>query len=337
MSNQKFNSVDALVDFSSYTKTDQATHFANELKDIVFVTNKNSYYVYDEQKKLFIEQNEGQYYTYFCDYINSFLKKVKKLHSNIKCICSDDDKDCTCGAKSKRKTLSNLIKDLDTKSTLKDLSERSYGKLYDTEFDKKINNVHHLLPIKDGKIIDLKTLAVRDRNINDKFTFECDVSYKSDGNIKHADKFFCDVMPDRVERDFLQKCLGYMLTGEVDARAFFIWYGNGSNGKTVIINLLQKILSNFYVAADKSVFCKTDNKSSGSASPHLYALLGKRMIGYSEGETADQFELNFSVLKQISGDDEISCRGLYKDQISFKSCGKLNFLTNYVPRLSFRF
>jgi len=334
MSTQKLT-VEFLIEFSNQTKTDQASYFANQLKDVVFVTNKNSYYVFDEQKKLFVEQNEGQYYTYFCDYINTFVKKVKDLQSKIKCICDDDDKECNCGAKFKRRTLANLIKDFDTKTYLKDISERSYGKLYDTEFDKRINNVHHLLPIKNGKIIDLKTLQVRQRTINDKFTFECPVSFvEGEQNIKHADKFFCDIMPDKKEREFLQKCLGYMLTGEVDARAFFIWYGNGSNGKSVIVNLLLKILDKFYVSADKSVFCKTDNKNSGAASPHLYALLGKRMIGYSEGETSDQFELNFSVLKQISGDDEISCRGLYKDQITFKSSGKLNFLTNYVPRLS---
>lgn len=330
----KIKTVENLVEFASLTKTDQATYFSKQLKDIVFVTNKNSYFVFDDTKKLFLEQNEGQYYTYFCDYINNFVKFMKSLYSKIKCICDDDSGQCDCGAKSKRKVVKKLIEDFDTKTFLKDISERSYGKLYDTEFDKKINIVHNMLPIQNGKIIDLKTLEIRDRTINDKFTFECPVSFIKDGNTKHAEKFFCDVMPDEKERIFLQKCLGYMLTGEIDARAFFIWYGNGSNGKSVITNLLMKILHHYYVAADKSVFCKTDSKNAGAASPHLYALLGKRMIGYSEGETADQFELNFSVLKQISGDDEIACRGLYKDQITFKSCGKLNFLTNYVPRLS---
>lgn len=325
---------DFLIDFASQTKTDQATYFSNQLKDIVFVTNKNSYYVFDDKKKLFIEQNEGQYYTYFCDYINVFVKQIKVLQAKIKCICSDEEPECTCGAKQKRRQLTSLAKDFDTKTYLKDISERSYGKLYDTEFDKKINNVSNLLPLKNGKLIDLKTLQVRDRTINDKFTFECPVSYLPESNFEHANKFFCDIMPDEKEREYLRKSLGYMLTGEVDARAFFIWYGNGSNGKSVILNLMMKILDKFYVSADKSVFCKTDNKNSGAASPHIYALLGKRMIGYSEGETSDHFELNFSMLKQVSGDDELSCRGLYKDQITFKSCGKLIFATNYVPRLS---
>jgi len=82
------------------------------------------------------------------------------------------------------------------------------------------------------------------------------------------------------------------------------------------------------------VFCKQKDTSSGGASPHLFALLNKRCIGYSEGETSDNFELNESICKQISGQDDIACRGLFKDQITFKSIGKLNFLTNHIPRLS---
>ena len=331
---KQLNTIDEFVNFATLTKTDHASYFAECLKNKVFVTNGKSYFVYDNSKKLFIEQNEGQYHTYFCDYINVIVKKIKVLILTIKCKCFDDVDQCECGAKYKRKQLVNLAKDFDTKTYLKDVSERSYGKLYDTEFDKKINNISYLLPLKNGRVIDLKTLIVRDRTVDDKFTFECPVSYLPNSNFKNANKFFMDVMPDEKEREYLRKSLGYMLTGEVDARAFFIWYGNGSNGKSVILDLLMKILDKYYVSADKSVFCKTDNKSSGAASPHIYALLGKRMIGYSEGETSDNFELNLSVLKQISGDDELSCRGLYKDQITFKSCGKLNFATNNIPRLS---
>jgi hypothetical protein len=39
-------------------------------------------------------------------------------------------------------------------------------------------------------------------------------------------------------------------------------------------------------------------------------------------------------LKQISGQDDLSCRGLFKNQITFRSIGKLNLATNYVPKIS---
>jgi putative DNA primase/helicase len=207
-----------------------------------------------------------------------------------------------------------------------------YGFLHDSQFENTINNVSHMLPIKGGKVINLKTSEVRDRTRDDKYTFECPVSYVAD--IKNADKFFTDVMPKEEQREYLRKCLGYIITGEVDARCFFVWYGNGSNGKSVIINLLKKIMKDFYVSTSKGVFCKMNDKSSGAPSPDVYALLNKRVLSYSEGDTSDNFELNFTLLKQISGDDEISCRALYKDQITFNSIGKLIFASNYIPPLS---
>ena len=93
-------------------------------------------------------------------------------------------------------------------------------------------------------------------------------------------------------------------------------------------------MSNFYTATSKSVFCKVGEKSAGAASPEVYSLMNKRILAYSEGETSDNIELNFSLLKQISGDDKISCRALYGSQTSFNSIGKLIFATNYIPRLS---
>ena len=88
---------------------------------------------------------------------------------------------------------------------------------------------------------------------------------------------------------------------------------------------------NFYHQCDKSIFVKTQ-KGHG-ASPEKVALIGKRSVVYSEGETADEIEFNFCSLKEITGQDVINARGLFKDPINFYTQCKLNMLTNYVPPL----
>ena len=325
---ESIKTVGDCIKFGGLTHTDQAIIIAEGLKKRACVTNKNAWYVYDESVKLYIQKNDGEYYTFFCGYMNDFVHAINYIKKTLKCDC--DDK-CKCGVKQQKENLSELTTKLDKSGYLKDISTRAYGLLYDTEFDKKVNIVTHELPIVNGKVINLKTKEIRDRSINDYYTFECEVEYIK--SMEHANKFFKDVMPNDYEREYLQISLGYMLTGEVDARCFFVWYGVGSNGKSIIIDVMKKILKNFYVTADKNVFCKAES-NAGQASPHLYALLGKRAVGYSEGETSDNSELDFSTLKRISGDDEISCRGLWKDQIEFKSQAKLNYLSNHIPRLS---
>jgi phage/plasmid-associated DNA primase len=75
-------------------------------------------------------------------------------------------------------------------------------------------------------------------------------------------------------------------------------------------------------------------KTKGSdvgPNPELCALMGKHVGIYSEGETADSIELNFTSLKQISGEDTITARRCYRDPIEFKAVCKLHLATNFTP------
>ena len=63
------------------------------------------------------------------------------------------------------------------------------------------------------------------------------------------------------------------------------------------------------------------------------ALVGKRVGSYSEGDTADHIEMNLGCLKQISGEDKLSGRHIYKQTVNFYPYVKLHMLTNYTPPL----
>ena len=81
----------------------------------------------------------------------------------------------------------------------------------------------HLLPILDGKVIDLRDGSVRERLKEDYFSFECPVTLSD--NTDHAKKFFMDIADNDEEiYDLIIKELGYAMTGFIDSRCFFIWY-----------------------------------------------------------------------------------------------------------------
>ena len=77
---------------------------------------------------------------------------------------------------------------------------------------------------------------------------------------------------------------------------------------------------------------KVKNNSTG-ATPEIMDLLGKRLGVYSDGETADQIEMNLGGLKQISGEDKLTGRPLYCKTVNFYPYIKLHMLTNYTPPL----
>jgi len=138
-------------------------------------------------------------------------------------------------------------------------------------------------------------------------------------------------MPNKENREYFRKVLGYTLTVETCARVFFIWYGKGSNGKSKVAKLLELILNKQYHQCDKSIFIKSGKSSKGAATPETMDLMGRRMSVYSEGETSDKIEMNMAGIKGISGEDPITGRNLYSSQITFRAFTKLHMLTNFTP------
>jgi putative DNA primase/helicase len=129
------------------------------------------------------------------------------------------------------------------------------------------------------------------------------------------------------ELQYIQKILGYGLTGHIDSRVYFILFGKGCNGKTVLLNLMSKILCNQYQAVSKCVFINSNtNKTGGS---EVLQLKDCRLATFSETEANDS--LNEAIIKMISGNDSITARGLYKDPVTFIPQCKLMLCTNFKP------
>jgi putative DNA primase/helicase len=115
----------------------------------------------------------------------------------------------------------------------------------------------------------------------------------------------------------------------MSAQSVFIMWGNGSNGKSVLLNLISAMLGEAYKPASKNIFL---NMGKSSAGEELLDVKDRRIITYSE--TADNENLNEELIKMISGGDMITARGLYKSCISFKLICKLLLITNNKPKFN---
>ena len=103
------------IAFASMNKTEQSTKIASYLKNVVYVTNQKEYYIFDDESKLFISQNAGQYYSYSCDIMNDIIiKPATVIYSKIQCELNCR-KSCYCGSQRKKEILFNLINSYDKK------------------------------------------------------------------------------------------------------------------------------------------------------------------------------------------------------------------------------
>ena len=176
---------------------------------------------------LWVEVHRNQYDAFVFDFYNNsafIIKTILKKTENI-----DEQVE---------KKIKDLCNQFDKKSYLNDIIDRSFSKLYDTQFITKLNNNSEYLPILKGKKINLKSLEISDRKPEDLFTFECPVDYVS--KTPNADKFFKQIQPDKSNRELVRKILGYLLTGNMKARKLFIWYGSALMVNQKYLKLLKK-------------------------------------------------------------------------------------------------
>lgn len=125
---------------------------------------------------------------------------------------------------------------------------------------------------------------------------------------------------------FLQRAIGYSLTGDTGEQCFFILYGSGANGKSTFLSAISSIM------ADYSMQTPTETllvRKTGGITNDVARLKGARFVTASEAE-ADQ-RLAEGLIKQMTGQDVISARFLYQELFDFTPTHKIFLATNHKP------
>lgn len=230
----------------------------------------------------------------------------------------------------KLKSLLQLIKKVQTNSE-NALYQKYWSELVDEKFAEKINEIKHLIPTKNGKIVDLKTLKERDRVSTDYFTYECPSGLipKSDPDRREKLEFVEYEMSKLMCGDYkmvayLRKLLGYCITGEVDQKEFYVFNGSANGGKSSLVSLLTYLLGPQTKSGSAAIWASSEGVTHTAG---LYSLLDCRVTFITE--TDGQNEIRGRVIKQMTGADALSVAKKGKDFETRKSYAKLIFATNY--------
>ena len=126
--------------------------------------------------------------------------------------------------------------------------------------------------------------------------------------------------------DFLQRAVGYALTGETSEQCLFIFYGSGANGKSTFLQTMS------YVLGDYSMSTPTETllvKRRGAIPNDVARLKGARFVIACEADAENR--LAESLIKQMTGGDTISARFLHQEWFDFEPTHKVFFGTNHKP------
>lgn len=144
------------------------------------------------------------------------------------------------------------------------------------------------------------------------------------------DAFLERVQPDREMREFLKRWLGLSMTGTPMQRLVF-FYGGGANGKSVLVDLVAKLLGNYAATARIESLTGTNRRGGGDATPDLIPLMGARMVRTSEPDEGQR--LQEGLIKELTGGEPIQVRALHSDFVEVRPIFKLTMSGNHKPEI----
>ncbi len=181
----------------------------------------------------------------------------------------------------------------------------------------------HLFNCQNGTI-DLKTGVLHPHNPSQLITKISPVRHNQKATAPRFMEFLRRIMrEDECLINYVQRSLGYSMTGNISEQIWFYCSGGGDNGKSTLLNTIMNVMGD-YATHTSSDMWMADSKNSSTASPDLARLPGIRLIVTSEPTSGRK--LSESRLKVFTGGEPIVCRRLYKEEFSYVPSGKL-FLT----------
>ncbi|MFN8993531.1 MAG: phage/plasmid primase, P4 family, partial [Pseudomonadota bacterium] len=154
------------------------------------------------------------------------------------------------------------------------------------------------------------------------------VVYDPAATCPRFDAFFAQMQPDPEMRAFILRWLGLSMTAK-PVQLLSFWYGSGNNGKSLLADLVARMLDGYAATAKIKSLTGVDRRGGGDATPDLMLLIGARFVRASEPSEGEQ--LQEALIKELTGGEPIMVRALHSDFVEFRPQFKLTISSNHKP------
>lgn len=126
---------------------------------------------------------------------------------------------------------------------------------------------------------------------------------------------------------FVQRAVGYSLTGITSEHVVFLCWGKGANGKTTLVETLRSLLGDYGQQMPAETLLA--KRHGGGITNDIARLRGVRLAAAQE--TGIGRRLDEALLKRLTGGDTVVARYLYGEYFEFVPTAKLWIATNHKP------
>jgi len=192
-----------------------------------------------------------------------------------------------------------------------------------------------LLGVRNG-VVDLRTGLLRPAGRDDLVTKVCAVDYVPTALAPRWRRFIGEITATASPRPalaaYMHAALGYMTTGSTAEHKMIIFVGDGSNGKNVLLDTVQRVMGDYAVTIPPEALMagKFDNDAE-RPNPVMASLAGARLAISSESK--DGQKLAVALVKRHTGGGYLIARLMRENPFRFEITHKLVLMTNHRPGL----
>ncbi len=204
------------------------------------------------------------------------------------------------------KHAATLTKRAARETMLKDAASVPNMSITPEQFDTDL----HLFNVANGTL-HLSSRELRLHNPDDLLTHQSPTRFDSGAQCPIWRACMERWIPDEETRRYLQKLVGVSLSGKVFEELFVFLYGDGDNGKSTFLRVLERLCGTYWHKTQAETIMQAKDKRKAEApSPDLLALKGARLVTVHEIDSKHTF--NTALIKDLTGRDSITARGLFE-------------------------
>lgn len=230
----------------------------------------------------------------------------------------------------KKDYINKIIVKLKTTSTKNNIMREAQELFYDKNFMTSIDNNKYLMGFING-VFDFKLKVFRDGRADDYITKTTKIPYveQTHENFKNIEKeiqeFMRQLFPEQSLCDYMWSHLASVFIGTNMNQTFNIYKGSGSNGKSILTDLMSQTLGDYKGMVPLSLITEKRGNIGGTSS-EVMQLKGIRYAVMQE--PSKDMRINEGVMKEIVGGDPLQGRALYHESETFDPQFKLAVCTN---------
>ena len=250
-----------------------------------------------------------------------YKNKLDTLEAEMMQLESTDPKQVALKKKiSKINDVATMLKKTSEKNNIMTEARELF---FDAEFNKKVDSNRWLICFKNG-VVDIENKVFRNGLPTDYITKSTNINYEEyDNTNEEQQKIACEIntfmkqlFPEKEDGlcSYMWNHLSSVLIGENTNQIFNIYHGKGSNGKSMLTDLMFMTLGEYAGTVPITLITEKRPKIGGTSS-EIMQLKGIRYAVMAEPKKGER--LNEGIMKQLTGDSTISGRALYSETETF--------------------